>query len=82
MIVFHIYELFTYMNRGGSQGVRIIEGLLYCYTVCLTILVHAGNEWTGQGIQETMYVFLTWRLTTMQTAVFMCIMWPTNVVAT
>ena len=29
MIVFHIYEIFTYMNRGGSKGIRIIEGLPY-----------------------------------------------------
>ena len=28
-IVFHIYEHFTYMNRGGSQGIRISEGPLY-----------------------------------------------------
>ena len=28
-MVFHIYELFTYMNRGGSQGVQIMEGPLY-----------------------------------------------------
>ena len=29
-MVFHIiYELFTSMNRGGSQGVWIIEGPLY-----------------------------------------------------
>ena len=29
VMVFHIYELFTYMNRGGSQGVWISEGQLY-----------------------------------------------------
>ena len=30
-VVFHIHEHFTYMNRAGSQGVRISDGPLYFY---------------------------------------------------
>ena len=81
----NIYSLLVYWDKAlvhkNGQTTTNMQQCQYCYTVCLTILVHARNEWTGQGIQETMYVFLTWRQTIMQTAAFMCIMWPTNVVA-